>query len=84
MADQKDRFGDKIHDKEKVVEDQWARERDAELLSKLRHAADGALHCPKCGKALVEQTRGKVSVMACPDQDGAWIDEPVLEAILKR
>jgi hypothetical protein len=84
MADQKDRFGDQIHDKEKIIEDQWARERDAELLAKLRTTTGTTFVCPKCGKALVEKTHAKVKMMACPDKDGAWLDEPVLEAILKR
>ena len=84
MADQKDRFGDKIHDKEKVIEDQWARERDAELLAKLRDETGTTFVCPKCRKALVRKTHGKAKMMACPDRHGAWLEEPVLEAMLKR
>jgi universal stress protein A len=38
-ADEKDRFGEKIHDLEKAREDQWAAERDRELLAKLREKA---------------------------------------------
>jgi hypothetical protein len=37
MDDSKDRVGDKLHDIEKAREEQWARERDKELLEKLRH-----------------------------------------------
>jgi len=84
MADQKDRYGDKIHDKEKVIEDQWAREHDAELLAKLREKTGTTFVCPKCGRGLVEKTHHKVKVMACPDNHGAWLGESVLEAILKR
>ncbi|MGH7988489.1 MAG: hypothetical protein ACRD4Q_10500 [Candidatus Acidiferrales bacterium] len=36
MDDSKDRMGDKLHDLEKAREEQWARERDKELLEKLR------------------------------------------------
>jgi hypothetical protein len=34
MDDQKDRFGDKIHDLEKARENQWARGQDRVLLEK--------------------------------------------------
>jgi len=34
--DEKDRLGDKLHDVEKAREDQWAHERDKELIEKLR------------------------------------------------
>jgi len=36
MADEKDRFGEKIHQSEKAREDQWARQQDAELLENPR------------------------------------------------
>jgi nucleotide-binding universal stress UspA family protein len=39
-SDEKDRFGDKLADLEKVREDLWAAERDRELLARLRQAAD--------------------------------------------
>jgi universal stress protein A len=39
-SDEKDRFGDKLANLEKVREDQWAAERDRELLAKLRQAAE--------------------------------------------
>jgi hypothetical protein len=66
MDDQKDRFGDKIHDLEKAREDQWAREGDRVLLEKLHARQRLALRCPRCETQLVSQVRGKSSVMACP------------------
>ena len=36
MADEKDRLGSKLHDVEKARENQWARQRDVELLEKMR------------------------------------------------
>jgi len=39
-SDEKDRYGDKLHHVAKAREDQWAAERDCELLAKLRHQAD--------------------------------------------
>ena len=35
MADEKDRLGDKLQNLEKAREDQWAAQRDRELLAKL-------------------------------------------------
>jgi hypothetical protein len=88
MADEKDRFGDKIHQSEKAMEDQWARKQDAELLEKLRQkkAAAGAvaMDCPRCGKALVDKLAGGVQMLACPQHDGAWLDASALENLLKK
>lgn len=39
-SDEKDRYGDTLHNVERAREDQWAAERDRELLAKLRHHAD--------------------------------------------
>ncbi len=39
-ADEKDRFGDKLRSVEKAREDQWAAERDRELLARLRRQAE--------------------------------------------
>ena len=36
MADEKDRLGDKLQNLEKAREDQWAAQRDRELLDKLQ------------------------------------------------
>jgi hypothetical protein len=84
MADEKDRFGEKIHESEKACEDQWARQRDAELLEKIRQKDAAAMHCLKCGKALVEKTQGSVHMLACPQNEGAWIEASVLENLLKK
>ena len=83
MADEKDRFGGKLHNIEKAREDQWARQRDAELLDKIRHKHDAALRCPKCGKELIEKTAGKIAMLACPADDGAWLDAAALKNLPK-
>jgi hypothetical protein len=36
MADEKDRLGDKLYEAEMARENQWARQRDAEILERLR------------------------------------------------
>jgi hypothetical protein len=80
--DHKDRLGGKLHDAEKAREDQWARQRDEELLEKMRlrlqkHA------CPHCKQFLVAKTENGVHLQACPDGHGAWLDEPILKTVLK-
>ena len=84
MADEKDRFGEKIHQSEKAREDQWARQRDAELLEKIRQKGATALHCPKCNNALVDRVVDGVHMLACPQHDGAWLDAAALENLLKK
>lgn len=78
MADEKDRFGDKLHDAEKAREDKWARERDEELLAKLRHKQSAEMPCPSCGERLVAQAAGNLTVMACSHGHGAWLDHDAL------
>lgn len=78
MADEKDRFGDKLHQSEKAMEDQWARQQDAELIKKMQGKST-ALHCPKCNSALTEKNLGGIHVLACPNNDGAWLDASALQ-----
>ena len=82
MDDQKDRFGDKIHDLEKVREDQWAREQDRALLEKMRAKKQSSLQCPRCGAQLVTQTSGDLTLMACPDGHGGWLEGTDLERLI--
>jgi hypothetical protein len=84
MADEKDRFGDKIHQSEKAREDQWARQQDAALLEKIRQKAAAGIHCPRCGKDLVDKVHDGIHILACPQNEGAWIETPVLEKLLKK
>ena len=84
MADEKDRFGEKLHQSEKAREDQWARQRDAELLEKIRQKGITSMHCPRCGSVLEDQVQGGVHMLACPKYDGAWIEASALENLLKR
>ncbi len=84
MADEKDRFGEKIHQSEKAREDQWARQQDAELLEKIRQKGAAAMHCPKCGNVLVDKIVDGLHMRACPQHDGAWLDASALENLLKK
>jgi hypothetical protein len=84
MADEKDRFGDKLHDAEKAREDKWAREQDQLLLEKLRQKHSAELHCPQCAAELASRPLDRVAVMACPEGHGAWLDHDALEQIARR
>ena len=65
MSDnERDRLGEKLHQKEKAEEDRYFAERDKELLEKLRHAKDAA-RCPTCGAALVAVERGGKTTHEC-------------------
>jgi hypothetical protein len=96
VPDEKDRFGDKIRDLEKAREDQWAAQRDRELMENLRRKQSelkqamsaatetmGAL-CPHCHQQLVKAEKAGVALLACPSNDGAWIDEAALNGLLQR
>jgi Transcription factor zinc-finger len=82
MADERDRLGDKIKDIEAAREDQWARQRDAELIEKLRQKGP-SLKCPICTKQLDERKYQEVLVFACPDGHGAWLNGQALTSISK-
>jgi hypothetical protein len=88
MADEKDHFGEKLHDKAKVQVDQWARQHDAELLEKIRQKGLTSMHCPRCNSILVDRVHNGIHVMACPKDEGAWLEagslEIFLEALLKK
>ncbi|MGH7812877.1 MAG: hypothetical protein ACREQI_02595 [Candidatus Binataceae bacterium] len=79
----KDRFGQKMQDVEAAREDQWARQKDAELLAKMRERT-GAMACPHCKKPLVAKSENGLQMMACPADEGAWLDAPSLQLVLKK
>jgi hypothetical protein len=91
---EKDRFGDKIHDLEKAREDQWAAAQDRELLEKIRKkgsephdAASEAtrgvgLLCPRCQQPLKEKKVAGLTIRACPNDEGAWLEQDSLKRVL--
>ncbi|HYA36464.1 MAG TPA: zf-TFIIB domain-containing protein [Candidatus Binataceae bacterium] len=84
MVDEKDRLGQKLHDVEAARENQWARQHDIELIEKLRQKKKaGETLCPQCHKTLVPKTHGKHRVLACPDNEGAWLDSATLKALIE-
>jgi Transcription factor zinc-finger len=83
MADEKDRYGEKLKDVEAAREDLWARRQDEALLKNIRSKAS-PLHCPQCNKPLAEHAPSGGKVMACPDGHGAWIDSAALASLTSR
>ena len=85
MADEKDRLGEKLHQKEKAEEDRYFAERDRELLERLRRQKEAeSLSCPRCGKALSPVVYRGVTVDQCPACEGVWLDRGELEALAPR
>jgi hypothetical protein len=83
--DDKDRFGDKLHDKEKADENRFIAERERLALEKLRQqqavtAVRGL--CPRDGTKLVTRKEHGVEVDTCPACRGLWIDKGELEAMV--
>jgi len=90
MADEKDRLGDKLRQKEKGEEDRFFADRDAAALEKLRRAKAAAVEsgplgrCPKDGEALTSVEHHGVTVDECPKCHGMWLTPGEIELIAKR
>ena len=96
MPDEKDRFGEKIRDLEKAREDQWAAQRDRELMESLRQkqadlkkamtAATEAMGflCPRCHHQLAKTEQAGVTILTCPEDGGGWLDQSDLKQLLQR
>jgi len=82
-ADNKDRLGSKLHDVEAAREDQWARQRDAKLLEKMRERLSKTA-CPHCKQFLEAKTESGVTMHVCPAGHGAWLDAATLKAVVKQ
>jgi hypothetical protein len=89
MSDEKDRLGEKLHEREKAAEDRYFAEQSKKQIEKLRakhaEAAEaGRANCPRCGAALEVVQRHGVAVDACPTGHGIWLDMGELEQITSR
>jgi uncharacterized protein len=90
MADERDRFGEKIRDKEKGQEQTYFAQRDQELLDRMRRQkeeearAHVAMHCPRCGKELQERVEHAIRIDEWPGCGGLWLDKGELEHLAKR
>lgn len=90
MADEKDRLGQKLQEREKAQEDAWAAEQEREKLAKLRaqlqDQAPGAHQtvCPKCGTPLKWAKHFGVCVNECPQGHGMWIAAGEIQTLAER
>jgi len=84
MADETDRLGRMLRQAEKAREDQWARQRDEEILRRLREKYAKHINCPICGEQLDPRAALGMGGMACPRRDGAWLDPQTLEQLRAR
>jgi len=87
----RDRLGEKLHDKEQADEDRYFRERDRQLLEKMTPARGAigeqdarqatGLHCPRCGSRLEKEKLFGLGLTAdtCPECNGLWLERTVLE-----
>ena len=94
MADEKDRLGDTLRDKEKGDEDRFFAERDKAAIEKIRQKLSAAeiqqirefarMRCPKCSERLASVAHHGVTVDECPSGHGTWLDQGELETLASR
>ena len=84
MSDEKDRLGDKLHQAGMARENQWAYQRDTEIIERLRRKYVKPINCPQCGQRLDARVAIGVGGMACPSHHGAWADREALEQLRAR
>ena len=89
MADEKDRFGDKMRLVERAKEDIYFAQKDRELIDRLRghlRKTDdaSAIKCPKCPGQLENYTFEGFALDRCHECGGIWMDKGELEGILRR
>lgn len=86
MADEKDRFGEKLRQKEKAEEDRFFAERDKAALAKLRRRQAKAekLECPSCKEPLRRVEHDGVKADECGTCRGVWLDPHELERLAAR
>ncbi|MEA2626667.1 MAG: uncharacterized protein QOD06_2712 [Candidatus Binatota bacterium] len=92
--DEKDRFGEKLREKERAEEDRFFAQRDRDLLEKLRRSSSeqeestiqelARSRCPRCGTRLVAKQVDGVEIDECPSCSGVWLDKGELEALSRR
>jgi hypothetical protein len=93
-TDEKDRFGEKLREKQRADEDRFFAQRDRELLEKLRGSSAAQeestiqelakSRCPRCGTRLAAKQVEGVEIDECPSCSGIWLDKGELESLSRR
>jgi ssDNA-binding Zn-finger/Zn-ribbon topoisomerase 1 len=88
---EKDRLGDKLHDKEKGEEDRYFARRDRELIQKMKQAPatpeeaagqqPAQLRCPKCEEELTPAQYQQVTADGCPVCQGPGLNRQQQETM---
>jgi hypothetical protein len=88
MSNEKDRFGQKLRDKQRAEEDRYFAEQERAKLERLRAQTQTqpvALGlCPRCGIALAQREHHGVAVDECSTCGGIWLDKGELEQLNER
>jgi hypothetical protein len=89
MSDDKDRLREQLKERDRAQEEHYFAELSRKQVEKLRalreHASAPAQpSCPRCGTALEITHMKGVSVDACPNGHGLWLDKHELDLIAKR
>ena len=92
--DERDRFGDKLRQKEHADEERFFAERDKALLEKLRKQLTASeveqvrnlvrTRCPQCTEHLVNVDEHGITVAECPAGHGVWVGHKELQTIAQR
>ncbi len=83
MADEKDRLGNKLRDREKAAEDLYIAEQERKRLEKIRQAASATGACPRDGTKLVPHVERGVTIDICPTCRGIWLDQGELQVAVE-
>lgn len=83
MADEKDRLGDKLRDREKAAEDLFIAEQERKKLEKLRQSQGGTGACPRDGTKLQPHVERGVTIDVCPTCHGIWLDKGELQVAVE-
>jgi len=90
---EKDRYGEKLRDKERADEDRYFAEKDRSALEKIRaqqtSEQESAIRdlakgrCPKCGDRLSAIDIDAVTIDKCGSCNGIWLEDGELEVLAK-
>lgn len=83
MADEKDRLGNKLRDREKAAEDLYIAEQERKQLEKLRRDQGATGACPRDGAKLQPHVERGITIEICPSCHGIWLDKGQLQVAVE-